>query len=372
MSKIDYPKQSDINRQIQTIIKASGMFEDDLTYNGFTELKPIQKKNGNIIRLIKIAASVAAIISLIVLIDFMRKPMSGSVQPLTRYETVKKGNQTNQQELNSEIESIMDIQYISSDRTVEYKNSQIDDIEFELNGKIYNSAEFSNKFDTSDCGRLQCYYPLVVQSSVDGSYINTYYENVVKSLEKRIYIEYLRSKILNQYNPIAINYSVNGENTQNKKIVTFLANEQIITNNENTQIEYNNKYAKTFSLETGKPVELNEIFSEYDDKVIACINEHINEHYEKMNNSIDRNVESDGIAELDGIAESDGIADASNEEFNWYITSEGIVFLLNNMYYNNGVEGNVQNFRFGSVLISYSDFYKQGIRFNSAYINYEP
>ena len=59
-------------------------------------------------------------------------------------------------------------------------------------------------------------------------------------------------------------------------------------------------------------------------------------------------------------------------ESNWYLTSEGIVFLINNMYYNSGAEGKTQNLDSGSVLISYSDFYNQGLSFNSAYINYLP
>ncbi len=366
MSRVNYPKQRQIDRQIQAIIKNSGMFEDDLTYNGFTELKPIQKKNDKIIRLLKTASSIAAIVSLIVLVDFMRKPIKNTVQPLKSCESVLDENQSKSKAESYLINDSIELEYMTFSEDVEYKNNNAKQIQFILNNLSYTDYGL-NKYDTDNCGRLECTYPTVkynnAQDSTKKLYIEEYYTNIIETLENNIRIEYLKGifKGMNCYT--TIKYHVQSMDSINEKLVTFIAQEEVVNEYSDITRYYNNVYARTFDIETGEPIELNKLFNEPVQSMDYIYNRldvfYANSFEQSINELMDTNEMSDLYYNTDG-------------ESNWYLTSEGIVFLINNMYYNSGAEGKTQNLDSGSVLISYSDFYNQGLSFNSAYINYLP
>lgn len=367
MSRVNYPKQRQIDRQIQAILKNSGMFEDDLTYNGFTELKPIQKKNDKIIRLLKTASSIAAIVSLIVLVDFMRKPVN-TVQPLKNCESVLEDSQLKTTTKSYLINDSIEIEYVASSKNVEYKNDNSKRIQFEFNNQFYTDSVFSAQYDTSNCGRLECTYPTIKYNSQEKAeqlYIEEYYNSVIETLENNIRKEYLKGILMGANCYTTIYYHVQNIDSINEKLATFIAQEEVVSEYDNMTILYNNTYARTFDVQTGEPIELEKLFNE-PEKSIDYIFDYLNNY--NNNNS----VENSGKEQSIGI---NGLGDLySNEEgeSNWYLTSEGIVFLINNMYYNSGAEGNTQILNSGSVLISYSDFYNQGFSFNSAYINYLP
>ncbi len=361
MSRVDYPKQRQIDRQIQAIIKNSGMFEDDLTYNGFTELKPIQKKNDKIIRLLKTASSLAAIVSLIVLADFMRKPVKDTVQPLKNCESILEDSQSKNTGKSYLMDDSSELEYVTVNKNVEYNNGK--HMEFNINNQFYKDYGLSDKYDTNDCGRLECTYPIVKYDSQENTrklYIEEYYTNIVKTLENSIRIEYLNaiSKGINCYT--TIKYHVQNVDSISERLVTFIAQEDVISEYDNITRYYSNAYARTFDIETGEPIELSKLFNEPDqsmDYIYNCLDVYYTNSSESIDKEIDVNETNDLYYNADG-------------ESNWYLTSEGIVFLINNMYYNSGAEGKIQNLDSGSVLISYSDFYNQGLSFNSAYINY--
>lgn len=367
MSRVNYPKQRQIDRQIQIIIKNSGMFEDDLTYNGFTELKPIQKKSDKIIRLLKTASSIAAIVSLIVLVDFMRKPVKDNVQPLKKCESIldnsSSKNITNTALINDSIE----LEYVTFNKNVEYKNDKLRPIEFNVGNQTYTDYENSDKYDTDNCGRVECTYPTIRydgQNKEQKLYVEEYYVNMIEILESVIRKEYAKGIFTGTKCYTTVKYHVQNIDSINEKFVTFIAQEEIVSECDNNMTTlYNNKYALTFDIETGKPIELGQLFNEPEKSINYILNyleDFCNDGYSEsvtetpidINNLIDFYYE--------------------DRQLDWYLTSEGIVFLINNMYYNSGAEGKTQTLDSGSVLISYSDFYNQGLSFNSAYINYLP
>lgn len=369
MSRVDYPKQRQIDRQIQAIIRNSGMFEDDLTYDGFTELKPIQKKNDKIIRLLKTASSIAAIVSLIVLVDFMRKPVKDTVQPLKNCESVLEDGQlktTKSYLVNDSIE----IEYAAFSKNVEYKNDNSKHIQFDLNNQSYIDSGISTQYDTSNCGRLECIYPTIKYNSqerVEQLYIEEYYNGVIEMLEDNIRKEYLKGILMGTNCYTTIEYHVQNVDSINEKLITFIAYEKVNSKYDNMIRIYNNTYAQTFSLETGKPIELEALFND-PERSVDYIYNYLLDYYNNPSESTKEAIKQ----EADNI---NGIGDLyCNEEgeLNWYLTSQGIVFFINNMYYNSGAEGKTQNLDSGSVLINYSDFYNQGFSFNSTYINYLP
>lgn len=368
MSRVNYPKQRQIDRQIQAIIKNSGMFEDDLTYNGFTELKPIQKKNDKIIRLLKTASSIAAIISLIVLIDFMRKPVKDMVQPLKNCESIVEDSQSKNTIKSYLMDDSIEIEYVAFNQNVEYKNNSAKQIEFSINNQIYTDYGISNKYDTDNCGRLECTYPIIKydeQKKVGKLYIEEYYTDTIEKLKDNIHGEYLKGIFAGMNCYTTIKYHVQSVDSINEKLVTFIAQEEVISEFDNMTRLYNNTYAQTFDIETGEPIELDKLFNEPEISI-----SYIFDHLANYNNH--NIVEDSAKGESTDINGSIDLYYNEDGESNWYLTSEGIVFLINNMYYNSGAEGKTQILDSGSVLISYSDFYNQGLSFNSAYINYLP
>lgn len=368
MSRVNYPKQRQIDRQIQVIIKNSGMFEDDLTYNGFTELKPIQKKNDKIIRLLKTAASIAAIVSLIVLVDFMRKPVN-IVKPLKNCESIldnsSSKNITNTALINDSIE----LEYVTFNKNVEYKNDKLRPIEFNVDNQSYTDYENSDKYDTNNCGRLECTYPTIRYDEQDKEqklYVEEYYVNMIEILESMIRKEYVKGIFTGTKCYTTVKYHVQNIDSINEKLITFIAQEEVISEYDNNMTRiYNNTYAQTFDIETGEAVKLDKLFNE-PEKSMSYIFNYLDGYY---NNSV---VESSAKNESEDMNSFDDLYYNEDGESNWYLTSEGIVFLINNMYYNNGVEGKTKTLTSGSILISYSDLYNQGFSFNSAYIDYLP
>lgn len=362
MSRVNYPKQRQIDRQIQAIIKNSGMFEDNLTYNGFTELKPIQKKNDKIIRLLKTALSIAAIISLIVLVDFMRQPVN-TVQPLKNCESVLENSSSKSITNDSLMNDSIEFEYATFSENVEYKNNSAKPIEFSRDNQIYTDYGISTQYDTSNCGHLECTYPTITyeaQKKAVQLYVEEYYINIIEGLENNIRKEYLKglSQGVNCYT--TIKYHVQNIDSINENLVTFIAQEEVISEYDNMTRLYNNTYARTFDIETGEPIELDKLFNE-PEKSIDYIFYYLNNYYN--NNNVEDSIGINALIDL--YYDEEG-------ESNWYLTSEGIVFLINNMYYSSGAEGKTQVLNSGSVLISYSDFYNQGFSFNSTYINYLP
>ncbi len=370
MSRVDYPKQRQIDRQIQAIIKNSGMFEDDLTYDGFTELKPIQKKNDKIIRLLKTASSIAAIVSLIVLVDFMRKPVKDTVQPLKKCESILEDNQSKTTTKSYLINDSIEIEYVAFSKNVEYKNDNSKRIQFEVNNQFYIDSVFSTQYDTSNCGRLECTYPTIKYNSQEKTqqfYIEEYYNGVIEMLEDNIRKEYLKGIMTGTNCYTTIEYHVQNVESINEKLITFIAYEKVNSEYNNILRIYNNTYARTFSAETGEPIELEALFNEPEsmDYIFNRLSDYYNDKSSIQSTKESTRQEATDVNEIGDLYNEEG-------ELNWYLTPQGIVFLINNMYYNSGAEGKTQNLDSGSVLINYSDFYNQGFSFNSTYINYLP
>jgi len=357
MSRIDYPTQDEINRQIEAIIQSCDMFEDDLSYNGFTELKPIQKKNKKAVNFLKTVVSIAAVASLIVLVKFVFKPVNNeTVQPLkenVNYDAEVIGD--NAQDLQK-----IELDYVSSEEILAYNSSEpAYDIDFEADGVFYNSRQFRNIFDIANCGAIKYNYPVVQNNML--SNVEKYYLNVIDSLKREIYTRYLEKKMTDSdYEYASVSYMVNDMYSVNDRLLSFTANEQKIYQYSTMTESYNNRYAQVFDVVNGTQVQLAQLFEE-SDKSINYIYARVKKYYENAANDIADTMVNDASKE-------NYLSDSS-----WYLTSEGIVFFINNMYHNDSsAEKQTYTSEAGSLLIKYSDLYSQGISFNSTYIDYTP
>lgn len=250
MSRIKYPGEQEMKRQIQVILDESGMFEDDEKSQGYTECVQVKKRPAVKTAILFPLAAAAVMFLVVTAAGLIPQQTNSRVEPMTNVLT------------DDTIRSVSKTQ-LSDDITVQI-----------CTDCSYLPLKASGSDSVSDRQIQFSYtYPKIYYQGTEVESVTRYYEDRIEQLKTQAQTQFKNVAFVKDLDiPVKISYHCSALND-----VTALEN-NLVSIYENYSESYtaydkegayvtvmtNAVYGGNFNAKTGKKLSLNELFEEND------------------------------------------------------------------------------------------------------------